>query len=547
MTRALREALQHIITGEVTDAQDVRKAYSRDASLFEIEPEGVVYPKDVEDIKALVRFVGERRAFDKNISLTVRSGGTDMTGGPLNESIIVDVNRHLNQLKKVGSDYAVVEPGMFYRDFEKETLKKKLLLPSFPASREICTIGGMVANNSGGEKTLQYGKTIDYVTELKVVLRDGNEYVLKSLTERELKEKIRHDTFEGKLYKDLFTLVREHNDVLKNARPHVTKNSAGYNLWDIWDGERFNMPKLFVGSQGTLGIITEITVRLVPAQPYRSLVVAFFDEMGNLAEIVDELRARKPTSLESFDDKTLRIATKFFFSFLKLMGSKNLFSLAWRFLPEFWMVLRSGVPKLIVLIEFEGKDKAALQERARETAKFLNERGVRTRIAKNEYDARKYWLMRRESFNLLRQRIKGKQTAPFIDDIVVHPKHLSVFLPKLYEILEKHDLLYTIAGHIGDGNFHIIPLMTLDKEKERAKIEPLMNEVYKLTLSFGGSLTGEHNDGLIRTPYLEQMFGKEVHQYFEQTKKLFDPLNIFNPRKKVGGTLAYALKHIKRA
>ncbi len=133
MTRALRESLQHIITGEVTDAQDVRKVYSRDASLFEIEPEVVVYPKNVEDIKALVRFVGERRAFDENISLTVRSGGTDMTGGPLNESIIVDVNRHLNQLKKEGRNYAVVEPDMFYRGFEKKTLRKKLFLPSFTA------------------------------------------------------------------------------------------------------------------------------------------------------------------------------------------------------------------------------------------------------------------------------------------------------------------------------------------------------------------------------------------------------------------------------
>jgi FAD/FMN-containing dehydrogenase len=154
--------------------------------------------------------------------------------------------------------------------------------------------------------------------------------------------------------------------------------------------------------------------------------------------------------------------------------------------------------------------------------------------------------MRRESFNLLRHRIKGMKTAPFVDDVIVRPEHYPEFLPKLYEILSRYEFLYTVAGHIGDGNFHIIPLMKLENEEERKKIPAASEEIYNLVLKYGGSITAEHNDGLIRSPYLEKMYGRRVVELFRETKKIFDPLNIFNPGKKVDSSLKFALEHIKR-
>ena len=151
--------------------------------------------------------------------------------------------------------------------------------------------------------------------------------------------------------------------------------------------------------------------------------------------------------------------------------------------------------------------------------------------------------MRRESFNLLRHKVKGKKTAPFIDDLIVRPEFLSEFLPKLYEILDRYKFLYTIAGHVGDGNFHIIPLMRLEREEERVKIIPAMDEVYKLVFQYGGSISAEHNDGLIRSPYLRQMYGDEIYRIFEEIKKIFDPQNIFNPGKKTSASLEYVLEH----
>jgi len=261
------EELKKVIKGEVQKDEKTLKKYSEDASLFKIKPRVVVFPRDVEDIKAIVRFVAENKKNDPTLSMTVRSGGTDMTGGTLTESIVVDVNRHLNQLKEVGDTYAVVEPGMWYRDFEKETLKHDLFMPSYPASRELCTVGGMVANNAGGEKTLTYGKTEDYVDRVKMILRDGNEYEFKALNKEQLDEKIKLNDVEGEVYKKLFEMLDKNYDVIKNAKPRVSKNSAGYFLWNVWDKEKkvFDIPKLITGSQGTFGIITEITFDLVDA------------------------------------------------------------------------------------------------------------------------------------------------------------------------------------------------------------------------------------------------------------------------------------------
>ena len=543
----LADELKNLIEGEVENSEEVLKKYSRDASLFEVMPEVVVFPKNARDIEKLVQFVNNNKHKYPNLSLTARSGGTDMTGGPLNDSIILDLTRYFNRIKKVTEEYIITEPGVFYRDFEKETLKKGAILPSFPASREICTIGGMVANNSGGERTLKYGKTSDFIIELKAVFADGKEHKITPLTKEMLLNRIETGGFEGGIYKQLFPLLRDNATIISEAKPDVSKNSAGYNLWDMWDGRTFNLPKLIVGSQGTLCIITEVTLRLVKTKPYSGMVIAFLDNLDSLGHIINRSLEFKPLTLESFDDKTLKLALKFFPSFLKLMGSKNILSLAWKFLPEFWLVLRSGgFPKLILLAEFESEKESEIKMKTTELKKALSAFHVKTRIAKGEKGITKYHLMRRESFNLLRNRIKDKQTAPFIDDLCVRSEHLPRFLPELYEILNRYDLLYTIAGHLGNGNLHIIPLMTLSNEKERNKIKPLMDEVYGLIFKYRGSITAEHNDGLIRTPYLEKMYGKKAYDIFRKVKNLFDPLNIFNPRKKIGADWEYVAKHMKK-
>ena len=536
--------LKKIIKGEVRDDETTLTAFSRDASIFEIKPEVVVSPKNSKDLQALVKAVPKLRKKHKGLSLTARSAGTDMGGGPLSESVIVDFIKNFNRVLEVGNGYAVVEPGVYYRDFEKATLKKGWLFPSYPASRELCTVGGIVANNSGGEKSLSYGKTENYVEELSVTLADGNEYTIKPLTKGELSRKLKLKGFEGELYRKIYKLITSNEKLLKAAKPHVSKNSAGYFLWNVWDGSKFDLTKLIVGSQGTLGLVTKIRFRLIKPKKHSSMLIIFLDDLKNLGKITHTVLRYCPESFESYDDNTFRLAMRFIPDLIKRMGGNSIY-LGLQFIPELWMTLMSGVPKLILMAEFAGNNPEHIKGRLR-NAKDEVERlyKVRTRITDHP---QKYWVMRRESFSLLREKVKDKKTAPFIDDFVIKPDYLPEFLPKLNKILTRYpSLIYTIAGHVGDGNFHIIPLMDLSRESERKIIPKLSKEVYELVLEYKGSITAEHNDGLVRTPFLKQMYGNKIYELFEKTKNIFDPNGIFNPHKKVGGTIKFAMDHMKK-
>jgi FAD/FMN-containing dehydrogenase len=229
------------------------------------------------------------------------------------------------------------------------------------------------------------------------------------------------------------------------------------------------------------------------------------------------------------------------------MGAKNVLKLGVEFLPEMWMTITGGVPKLILMADFAGNNEQEVYEKAMAAQDHLKELGLKTRVTKTAAEMKKYWTIRRESFNLLRHHIQGKHTAPFIDDLVVDPKFLPEFLPRLNKILKKYPkLIYTVAGHMGNGNFHIIPLMDLKEKDAPEIIKNLGMEVYDLVLEYHGSITGEHNDGLVRSPYLKKMYGEKVYKLFEETKKIFDPENIFNPGKKVGDTLSYSLHHLEK-
>jgi len=539
-------------SGEIDDSEETRAFYSHDASLFELVPQLVVMPKDSKDVQALVKLAAEQKKHSPQLSLTARSAGTDMSGGAINEGVIVDFNKHFTKIEHVSAQQGHAQPGVFYRDFEKETLKHGALMPSYPASRDLCTIGGMVNNNSGGEKSLEFGKTENFVDELKVVFADGNEYTVKPLNRRALVAKMGQKTYEGRLYKGLFDLCEKHYDKIKAAKPQVTKNSMGYNLWDVWDRDTgmFHMQKLIVGSQGTLGFTTDIKFRLVPARPHSGLLVLFLRDIDALGEIIPKVLEYKPATFESFDDATLWLSIRFLPSFLKMLGPVRFIHLLLSLIPDGLQLLR-GIPKLILMIEFNGHTEEEVRQKIHLLHKDLKQYRAHYEINGFEEDAtegksEKFWLMRRQSFNLLRKKVKDKHTAPFIDDLVVNPPYLTEFLPKIRKIIKKYHLLATIAGHMGDGNFHIIPLMKIEEKKERAKLLPAMKEVDELVLHYKGSLSGEHNDGLVRGPWLEQQFGREVVGYFREVKQLFDPQNIFNPHKKSDADWDYSFNHIRR-
>src|SRR3989344_8094321 len=246
----IAEELKKVIAGDVLSDKDTLKIYSRDASLFVVKPAVVVFPKDTDDVKKLVAFVRDRKKKEPALSLTGRSAGTDMSGGPLSESIVVAFGKYFTKASvDPSTKTAETEPGVFYRDFEAQTLQHGLLFPTYPASRQLCAMGGIVNNNSAGEKTLEFGQTKDFIESVSMVCADGNEYTFGRITEAELEGKKKLKTFEGDIYRKLSTLIQKSWPAIQAAKPKTSKNSAGYFLWEVWDSEKktFNIAKLIVG------------------------------------------------------------------------------------------------------------------------------------------------------------------------------------------------------------------------------------------------------------------------------------------------------------
>ena len=541
------ENLKPTFKGEIAVDEKTLAENSEDTSIFRIKPAAVVYPKHAADVKTLVKYANKHKG---ELSLTARAAGTDMSGGPLTDSVVVNFTRHFNEVLKIGKSHAVTEPGVFYRDFEKATLKNDLLLPCYTASRELNTVGGMVANNSAGEKSLTYGKAERWVRALKAVLRDGKEYKFKKLSRKELEKKKALDTFEGQLYRDVDWHIHESIDLIRREKPIVSKNSAGYGIWNVWDEEHdtFDLTQLFVGSQGTLGLITEISFDLIKPKKHSRMLVMFLRKrhMPVLGDLVNTVLAEKPESFESYDDKTFGVMLRVFPKLIKRLGG-NPFKVLKDFWPETKMILTGGIPKLVLMAEFTGDSEEEVAHRALQAEALIHRHhpDVATHVTRDQEEGQKFWTIRRESFKLLRENIHGKHTAPFIDDISVRPEKLPEFLPKLYAIMDEYNLVFTIAGHIGDGNFHIIPLMDFSRPDFKEIIEELSDRVYALVGEYQGSITGEHNDGLIRTPYLGAMFSPEMLELFEKIKNIFDPDRIFNPHKKVDGDKELLFSSIK--
>ncbi|HSX09573.1 MAG TPA: FAD-binding oxidoreductase [Candidatus Saccharimonadales bacterium] len=547
MNPALLEELKTLIKGDVATDEDTLMKHSHDASLFEVIPQVVVFPKDAADVQAIIKFVTKHKKDHPHLSITGRSAGTDMGGGSINDSIILDFQKYFNKIGEIKNNIGTAEPGVFYRDFEKETLKQDLLFASYPASRELCAIGGIVNNNSGGEKSLQYGKTENFVKRTKVVLSDGNVYEFKALTRQKLRSKLAKNDFEGKVYQKIYKLIKKNYDLLQQAKPKVSKNSAGYFLWNIWDKEKdiFDMNKLWVGAQGTLGMLLEADLELVPVQKHHEMEIIFLHDLKHLGEIIDAVLPLKPESFESYDDNTLKLALRFFPEFAKQLGIPGLVQSGLAFAPAFLEMFIGKLPKLILQIDFAGNDPEELKEKIAMLREKLKPLHPETKIAIEDQE-KKYWLVRRESFNLLRNKIRDKHTAPFIDDFVINPHDIGEVIPQITDVVKRYpEFIYTVAGHVGDGNFHIIPLVDIKNPSVRDAIPHISDDVYKIISKYKGSITGEHNDGLIRTPYLEGMYGKEIIKLFEETKYIFDPHCIFNPRKKVRGDLKYAMDHIR--
>jgi FAD/FMN-containing dehydrogenase len=514
--------LQEHLVGEVMAGSDARGYFATDGSILTVVPSLIVYPRNENDVRKAARFTWQLAERGRVIPITARGAGTDQSGAALGSGVMMVFPAHMNKILELDNKTGTVtvEPGINYGKLQQTLHTHNRFLPPFPASFEYSTIGGAVANNASGEKSIKYGSTREFVKSLKVVLANGELIETKRLGKRELNKKLGLATFEGEIYRTLDALLEDNKQLVQGMQPHVTKNSAGYALEKIKrkDGS-FDLTPLIVGSQGTLGIVTEVTLDTEAHAPATTLVAALFDDLRVAEQTMLELRklTELPSAMEVVDGRLLEFVQK-----NNPNALKGLFT--------------DPLPKLVLLIEFDNPSDRTQKRLAKKTIKILNKYQVANRVETDAQRKEELWKVRHAAASILTYGEGNAKAVPIIEDGVVPIERFNDYLNAVYEMFDRYGLQAAAWGHAGDANLHIQPLLDLSQVGDRQKAFRLMDEYHRLVISLGGSTTGEHGDGRLRAPYLPELYGAEGYQLLEKVKKIFDPYGTLNPGVKIGVT-----------
>jgi FAD/FMN-containing dehydrogenase len=404
-----------------------------------------------------------------------------------------------------------------YGRLEQTLHTHERFLPPYPESYEYSTIGGAVANNASGQKTLKYGATRGFVKSLRVVLANGEVIETFRLSKRELNKKLGLSTFEGETYRSLDKLLDENRELIDKLDLGITKNSAGYDLMDIKrrDGS-LDLTPLFVGSQGTLGIITEITMDTEVYNPNKELFLAEFDSVEKAAQAILELRAvpQLPSAIEMVDGQLLALVDRLNPNQLKGIVQKPL-------------------PAVVLLVEFDDEGRQGKKVTKR-TEKILENLATRFTSASDATSQAKLWKVRDSAASVIAHSEGQLKAVPIIEDGIVPPEKLQELINGVYKLFAAERLQIALWGHAGDGNIHMQPFLDLSQVGDRQKAFRIMDAYYQLVIGLGGSTSGEHGDGRLRAPFLQYVYGPDVYQLFEKVKQIFDPYGTLNPGVKVG-------------
>lgn len=514
--------LQEHLSGEVMTGTDARKYFSTDTSVFEVTPAMVVYPRGEGDVRKAARFTWQLAERGRIIPITARGSGTDQGGAALGEGVLLVFPAHMNRVLELDgkTGTVTVEPGINYGKLQQTLHTHNRFLPPFPASLEYSTIGGALGNNAAGEKTIKYGDTREYVKSLRVVLANGEVIETKRISKRELNKKLGLSTFEGEIYRNLDTLLEENADIIKSFKLGVSKNSTGYALQDIKrkDGS-FDLTPLFVGSQGTLGIITEATLDTVPHNPNTTLIAALIDDFGIAQELLLELRKlpELPSALEVVDNKLLEFVHQYNPNQLK-------------------GIIDPPFSKMVLLIEFDNQNERTQKRLTKKTVKILQKYQIPYRLEQEAQKKEDLWKIRHSAASVVAYSEGGAKALPIIEDGIVPEDKFKDYVNGIYALFERHGLRAAFWGHAGNANLHMQPFLDLSQVGDRQKVFRLMDEYYKMVIEMGGSTAAEHGDGRLRGPYLPYLVGNEMYSLYQKTKQVFDPYGILNPGVKVNVT-----------
>lgn len=519
--------LRKHIAGEVRFDGTSRRLYSTDASIYQIEPLGVVLPRSLDDLVAVVQICSEMR-----VPLTARGGGTSLSGQSIGPGVIVDCSKYLNAIGPIDVTARTVrvQPGVVLDQLNRALASHGLLFGPDVATASRATLGGMIGNNSAGARSIVYGKTVDHVKMLRCVLSDGSLTTLESHSPEQWRRFAEQPTFEGSLYRTLQQLVRRHASEIAARFPHLIRRVSGYNLaayldapasasnapgngttaWQIY-GARSLVP-LLVGSEGTLAVVAEAELNLLPKPPHRGLLVPHFRSLRAALDALAVCLEFQPSAVELMDTMLIDLAR----------GQRALAEA---------MAAIVGRPAALLMVEFSGEDRLEIADRIeRLTRRLAGVEGVLATVPALEPALREpLWNLRSGAMPLLYGMPGDRKPVTFCEDAAVRPDRLPEFALRFRETLQRHGTDGAFYGHASVGCLHIRPLLNLKDPADVARMRRIMEDVTDLVLEFGGSLSGEHGDGLLRSEWNRKMYGDTIYQAFREIKRAFDPENLFNP------------------
>ena len=530
--------------GGISTKKELLDAYSTDESIFSIRPQVVLQPKTRHDIEIAAKVVAEESKRFDSLSLTPRAAGTGLGGGSLTDSVVVDVCAHLNKIGDVTEKKSKItftcEPGAMWRDVEKKLKKHDAYLPPYPASKDICSVGGSIGNNAAGPDSLRYGHCADWVESLDVVLHDGHTYTIKPITFREYKILIKQNHEHARIAKEIFELISKNEKEIKKNKPETAKNSAGYPLWSVMPqgvvkfkkGEgTFDLTRLVAGSQGTIGIITSLTMRALPIQKNTTLLALSIFDLEDAADAIVKALKYDPINVEIFDSLTFSLALKNPGFFKDRLSKADYYRVMFAMYSTYHVRYRGKAPEFTVLVTLDGDTSKKVD--LKDVVKKIQGKKVKARVVTSPIETEMFWQIRRASYTLSKFQDTTKRPAAFLEDMTVPPENLSKFFIQIKRLLKEFNVTAAVHGHGGNGHFHFYPLLDFTNKTTPALVEKMAEKFFATAVKHHGNICGEHNDGIIRTPHLSKMFSKKMLGLFEKTEHIFDPKDIFNPGKKV--------------
>ena len=512
--------LQEHLAGEVLTSESARNYFSTDASVFEVKPKVIVYPRNTSDVRKTARFAWQLAERGKVLPITARGKGTDVSGAAIGEGIILVFPAHMNRIIELDTrkGFVRIQPGINYKNIQSTLHTHGQFLPPYPASIDYATVGGSIANNASGEKSVKYGSTRDFVKELDVVIANGELIHTMRLSKRELNRKKGLTTFEGEIYRQLDGLISDNWDKIQEHSIDVSKNAAGYNLKDVKKSDgSFDLTPLLVGSQGTLGVITQATLNTAAYNPNTTLISAHFTDLKTAKDAIIQLAGMGVSAIEMVDSHLLK--------FVHTNNPQQLKDL-----------VEEPFPEVLLLVEFDDVNDRKQKRNSKKAIKVISTLAKEYSIARDEHEREMLWKIRHSAASMNWHDEDNKRSVPIIEDGVVPKAKFDKYIKNIYDLFEKYKLDVAIWGHAGDANLHIQPFLDLSKVGDRQRVFKLMDEYYKMVLELGGSTTGEHNDGRLRGSFLEDLYGKELYELFKKTKSIFDPYGMLNPGVKTGVT-----------